>query len=266
MSEDYSQYLMNVKTVQSGAFRVLVEALKEILTDTNIVFDETGIKLMATDTSHSVLIHMKLNGDKFEHFHCPKRIVVGVNMNNMFKLIKTMGNNDILTMFIENKDPNRMGFKINNLEKQSQTIFRMNLLDINEDEINVPPAKFETELTFPSGDFQKLIRDMTNIGDTIEIKSSGSNLILGCNGDFADQETILSENKDGLSFSVKSKPENPIQGFFSLKYLLLFTKCTNLCNLLHIYIKNDYPLIIRYDVANLGQVKLCLSPNIESED
>jgi len=177
-----------------------------------------------------------------------------------------MGNNDILTMFIENKDPNRMGFKINNLEKQSQTIFRMNLLDINEDEINVPPAKFETELTFPSGDFQKLIRDMTNIGDTIEIKSSGSNLILGCNGDFADQETILSENKDGLSFSVKSKPENPIQGFFSLKYLLLFTKCTNLCNLLHIYIKNDYPLIIRYDVANLGQVKLCLSPNIESED
>ncbi len=266
MSEDYTQYLVNVKTVQSGAVRVLVEALKEILTDTNIVFDETGIKLMATDTSHSVLIHMKLHADKFEHFHCPKKTVIGVNMNNMFKLIKTMGNNDILTVFIEKKDPNRIGFKINNLDKQSQTVFRMNLLDINEDEINVPPAKFETELTLPSADFQKIVRDMTNIGETIEIKSSGSNLILGCEGDFANQETILSETQDGLSFSVKSKPENPIQGFFSLKYLLLFTKCTNLCNLLHIYIKNDYPLIIRYDVANLGHVKLCLSPNIESED
>jgi len=27
------------------------------------------------------------------------------------------------------------------------------------------------------------------------------------------------------------------------------------------YIKNDYPLIIKYDVANLGDIKLCLSPN-----
>ena len=40
-NNDNSKYLLNVKTVQSGAFRVLIEALKEILTDTNILFDET---------------------------------------------------------------------------------------------------------------------------------------------------------------------------------------------------------------------------------
>jgi proliferating cell nuclear antigen len=264
--EDYNEDIVNVKTVQSGAFRVLVEALKEILTDTNIIFDETGIKLIATDNSHTVLIHMKLDADKFEHFYCPKKTVIGLNMNNMFKLIKTMGNNDILTMSISKMEPNRISFKINNIEKQSQTIFKLNLLDIADEDITIPPAKFETELTLPSADFQKIVRDMTNIGEAIEIKSSGSNLILSCEGDFADQQTILSETKDGLAFSVKSKPEEPIQGIFSLKYLLLFTKCTNLCNLLHIYIKNDYPLIIRYDIANLGHIKLCLSPNVENED
>ena len=58
MSETDDKYLVNIKTVQSGAFRVLVEALKEILTDTNIIFDETGIKLIATDNSHIVLIHI----------------------------------------------------------------------------------------------------------------------------------------------------------------------------------------------------------------
>ena len=65
MSETDDKYLVNIKTVQSGAFRVLVEALKEILTDTNIIFDETGIKLIATDNSHIVLIHMKLNAENF---------------------------------------------------------------------------------------------------------------------------------------------------------------------------------------------------------
>jgi len=29
------------------------------------------------------------------------------------------------------------------------------------------------------------------------------------------------------------------------------------------YIKNDYPLVIKYDIANLGHIKLCLSPNTE---
>ena len=31
------------------------------------------------------------------------------------------------------------------------------------------------------------------------------------------------------------------------------------------YIKNDYPLVIRYDVANLGNIKLCLSPNVSTD-
>ena len=104
---------------------------------------------------------------------------------------------------------------------------------------------------------------MTNIGELIDIKSVGNNLMLNCEGDYATQETVLSETQDGLHFSLSSKPETPIQGTFSLKYLLLFTKCTNLCNLIHMYIKNDYPLIIKYDVANLGHIKMCLSPNID---
>ena len=136
-----------------------------------------------------------------------------------------------------------------------------------EEEITIPPAEFETELSLPSVDFQKLIRDMTNIADLVDIKSVGDNLIFNCDGDFATQETILKQIEDnsgntGLNFSVSASIDNPIQGIFSLKYLVLFTKCTNLCNLIHMYIKNDYPLIIKYNVANLGDIKLCLSPNV----
>ena len=101
--------------------------------------------------------------------------------------------------------------------------------------------------------------------ENIEIKSVETSLLLNCNGDFASQETILLETQEGLNFSKNSNSNEPIQGIFSLKYLCLFTKCTNLCNLLHIYIKNDYPLVIKYDIANLGHIKLCLSPNSETD-
>ena len=134
-------------------------------------------------------------------------------------------------------------------------------LDISEEEISIPPAEFESELSLPSSDFQKIIRDMINIGENIEIKSIGSQLILNCLGDFASQETILGETNNGLKFNQISPQELPIQGVYSLKYLVLFTKCTGLCNQINLYIKNDYPLVIRYAVASLGNIKLCLAPN-----
>lgn len=257
-----NQFLFNIQTVQASAFRILVESLKDILTDCNFIIDSSGIKLIATDNSRNVLIHMKLLSENFDYFYCGKKIVIGINMTNMFKLIKTMGNNDILTLFLENSNTNQLGIQINNKEKSLQTIYKLNLLDINDEDIVIPDATFETALSLPSSDFQKIVRDMMNIGDLIEIKSVGSELILNCQGDFACQETSLSETNNGLQFSQTSPAETPIQGIFSLKYLLLFTKCTNMCNQIHIHIKNDYPLVIVYSVANLGEIKLCLAPNV----
>ena len=259
---DGCNYIFNIQTVQASAFRVLIESLKDILTDCNFIIDESGIKLIATDNSHNVLIHMKLLSENFDYYKCSEKTILGINMTNMFKLIKTMGNSDILTLFLEKSNPNQLGIQINNKEKNLQTIYKLNLLDISDENIQIPDATFETALTLPSADFQKIIRDMINIGDLMEIKSAGSELILNCSGDFACQETSLSETNNGLQFSQMSAPEQPIQGIFSLKYLLLFTRCTNMCNQIHIYIKNDYPLVITYSVANLGDIKLCLAPNV----
>ena len=111
---------------------------------------------IATDSSHNVLIHMKLHAENFDFYECKEQCIIGVNMTNMYKLIKTMGNSDILTLFLENNNNNTLGIQINNKEKNSQTIYKLNLLDIANENIQIPPATFETELTLPSSDFQKM--------------------------------------------------------------------------------------------------------------
>lgn len=256
--------IIEIRTVQSSAIKILIEALKEILTDANLIFDENGIKLVAMDSTHTVLIHMKLEDNNFEYYHCLKKFNAGINMLNLYKLIKTMNNSDTLTIYINKNDTNKLGLKINNQEKNTFTIYKLNLLDIADEEIEIPPATFETELTLPSSDFQKLIRDMINIGETVEIQSVGNLLKFECNGDFASQITTLGETQNGLQYKNNLSPELTVQGVFSLKYLTLFTKCTNLCNHIQLYIKNDYPLIIQYTIASLGIIKLCLAPNTES--
>ena len=70
-------HIVDIKTVQSSAIKVLVEALKEILNDANLIIDDTGIKLIAMDSTHSVLVHMKLESTNFESYVCKKKIKCG---------------------------------------------------------------------------------------------------------------------------------------------------------------------------------------------
>lgn len=278
---------LELRTVQSSAFKILMEALKELLTDTCMKFDETGLKIVSTDTSHVVLVYLRLDASKFEYYHCPKPMSIGVNMLNLHKLIKTINNNDTLTLFVDSEDTNHLGIKIENNEKNTKTTYKLNLLEFDDPDMTAAPADFNTVMTLPSSDFQKICRDMHNLADVMEIKSVKNKLIFGCKGDFCSQETVLSDDESGgkgfytrstapppvsqpstigdesaseAGSTRNSRPDNDIiQGMFNIKNLVLFTKCTNLCNTVELYLKNDFPIIVRYAVASLGDVKLCLS-------
>jgi len=252
--------LFEIKTVQSSAFRTLVEALKEIIAEANIEFDPTGIKIVTVDETHTNLVYLKLNADKFEHYYCPVKYVLGVNMMYLFKLIKMLENNDNLTLYLPAKDPNKLGILMQNFDKQTSKNIYLKLFDTNVEDIQIPSLSFTSIIHMPSQDFQKICRDMNSLGDKVEITSSAGDLIFKCIGDFAEQETIIRESQGAMRVQKQQGSNEIVQGVFQIKNLFLFTKCTNLCASIEIYLKNDAPLIIQYAVANLGSVKLVLAP------
>jgi proliferating cell nuclear antigen len=253
--------LFEIKTVQSGAFRTLVEALKEILTEANLEFDSTGIKIIAVDETHTNLVYLRLHADRFENYYCPVKYVLGVNMMYLFKLIKTLENNDNLTLYLPEKNQNKLGIMMQNAEKQTTKNFFLKLFDTNIDDIQIPSLVFSSIIHMPSGDFQRICRDMNSLGEKVEITSSAGDLIFRCLGDFAEQEIIIRESQGSMRVQKYQGTQSEIvQGIFQLKHLFLFTKCTNLCPSIEIYLKNDAPIILRYTVANLGEIKLLCAP------
>lgn len=255
--------LFEIRTVQSSAFRTLIEGLKEILAEANLEFDLTGIRIIDVDETHTVLTYLRLNAEKFEYFYCPAKFILGINMMYLFKLIKTLSNNDSLTLFLPASNPNKLGIRAENAEKQTTNTWMMKLFDTNVENIEMPNIQFTNMITMPSSDFQKICRDFNALAEKLEITSSNSDLIFRCIGDFVDGETmILSENQSGVKVTKYSNSSTSeiVQGIFELKYLVMFTKCTNLCPTIEIYLKNDYPLVLRYMVANLGEVRLLLAP------
>jgi proliferating cell nuclear antigen len=234
------------------------------LTEANLEFDPQGIKVMAVDETHTVLVYLRLHSDRFETYFCPAKHVLGVNMIYLFKLIKTMGNNDNLTLYLPASNPNKLGIRMENSEKSTVTNYFLKLFDTDVEDIQIPNLNFTSIIHMPSVDLQKICRDMNALGEKldVEITSSGSDLIFKCMGDFAEQETIISErnNANMKVHKFGNGASEIVQGIFQLKHLVLFTKCTSLCPSIELYLKNDIPLILRYTVANLGEVKLVLAP------
>lgn len=264
MSENLPN-IMEIQTVQSGAFKVLIEALKELLTDTVLEVDTTGIRIVAMDVSHVVLVHLKLHAEKFESFKCDHPMQLGVNMLNLYKIIKTISNSDTLTLYVEDGDMNHLGIKVENSEKNSRTNYKLNLLDLDGSTITVQPSQFSTVITLMSSDVQKIFRDLNQVSELVEIKRIRNDLIFkSYKGDFCSQETVISEtivrdNPEADESVINEDQGEIIQGLFALKYLVMFTRCSSLSSSVDILLKNDFPVIFLYTVSSLGTLKLCLA-------
>lgn len=265
-----SKNILQIQTVQIAPFRTLMTALKDILLETNISFTPEGIKIINMDKSHTILAHLSLHAKNFEHYECSQpKIVIGVNMFHLFKLINTIDNDDTLTIYIEEDDytdgiVQYLGLKFENGDIKQQKIQKLRLIEPETDELEVPDVKFSSVLNLPSSDFQKIIRDLSCISDKIEIKSvataEGAELIFKCSGGFAQAEVRRAESDGSMEYIIKQDNSKIIQGEFSLKNLSYFIKCTNLCSSIEIYLENDLPLVVKYNVASLGEIKLCLAP------
>ena len=258
--------VLTIKTVQIAPFRTLMTALKDILLDTNITFSKDGMRIINMDKSHTILVYLFLKASNFEMYECKHdKIIIGVNMLHFFKLISSIDNDDTLTIFIEEDDYSHgiveeLGLKFENGDIKQCKTQKLRLIEPDKDRLDIPNVEFSSILNMPSGDFQKIIRDMANISDKIEIKSVGDELLFSSTGQFAKAEIRRTETAGSMEFIQKKNEHTIIQGEFSLKNLLYFIKCTNLCNQIEIYLENNLPLIVKYNVASLGEIRLCLSP------
>ena len=264
--------ILEVRTVQANVIKILSEALKDLLPDINLTFtkveevEENGTKVktggigaITMAMSNNVLLHLKLDASNFDYFECKRdKFVAGVNTSLLFKVMKTMNNNDTITFFVDDEDENKLGIKFENKQNNFISTKKINLFDIDDYEIEIPPTKFNTVINMPSPFFNKIIRDLNSLGEIVELKGINKKLIFSTVGETVGDEIELGESDNGVTI-VTEDPNLIFQGNYDLRYLSTFCKCTNLCANVDIFMKNDYPLVIRYFVASLGTIYLCLS-------
>jgi proliferating cell nuclear antigen len=256
--------ILLIKTVQITPFRVLVAALKDIVEEVNMVLTPAGLKIVNMDTSHSIVVHLELFAQNFELFICNKpKIIIGVNMPHFSKVLNSIDNGEILSLYINEDEYNdgiveNLTAQFDNKQKSQVKIQKLKLIELGCKEMEIPPVTFSSVINLPSTDFQKIVRDLNSMGaDVLEIRSLDNEIRFKSVCPYGSSETIRGESDEMV---IVKKHNKIIQGFYPVKHLNYFVKCTNLCNTIELYIENDIPIIIKYNVASLGELKLGLAP------
>jgi proliferating cell nuclear antigen len=293
--------ILELKTTQASAIKIVVDAVNSLLTDANFDFypyymddgkkdenyesdtdEETteehnttekpqeekkkrigGMILKEVNKTGKILVYMRLDADKFDvykyNYH-KKKLTLGIDIGNLLKCLKCMSHFDTMTWLVDDDDINKLVIILESAERKEKKTFKLNLMDIEEETYDITPIQFPYSITLPSQDFHKYCKDMAATTDKIEIKATSNKLFFSGKGGIGNIEFEVGETNGGLSIvSTTSNTNEIVQGLFELRFLLIFTKCTNLCNQVTLFLKNDYPIIVTYQIAALGEIKLVLS-------
>lgn len=262
--KDFSKFIFHLWTSKTQPIKYLTELLKDLLTDGNLECNADGIKLLSIDSGRTVLIHMKLFKDGFEDFKCEQPVILGINLEHFFRIIKNLENQDTLKLFVTKDNVNRIGIERFNKEENINNTIYQSLIDIPVTQRDIPSPTFNSVIIISSARFQKICREISQFSDKIEIMVVNNTLIFKGYNESASQEIQIKPTSNGMQFEANT-PDEIVQGVFKLKSLVQFSKCANLSNTLKIMIRNNYPIVISAEMPGLGFIRLCLAPEVEEE-
>lgn len=245
-------------TSKTKPIKDLFELLHDLINEGNLECTENGIRLINLNHSGSLLIHLKLLKTNFEKYQCNHPITLGLNMEEIFKIIKLVENNETLKLYVSNDDINRLSIERYNKEENIINTKSLALYDITSLQRNLPEIEFDNVIIMPAHRFQKICREFFQFSDKVEIMSHDNTLYFKTDGDRVKQSLSICETDDGITFEKKSGSDCIFRGVFPLKSLAKFSKCANLCTNISIHLKNDCPLIIECKMDDFGVIRLCM--------
>uniref|UniRef100_A0A4W5M338 Proliferating cell nuclear antigen n=1 Tax=Hucho hucho TaxID=62062 RepID=A0A4W5M338_9TELE len=139
-----------------------------------------------------------------------------INLTSMSKILMCAGNEDIITLRANDTAETLLMFETENQEKVSD--YEIKLMDLDEQEYNCV-------VKMPSGEFSRICRDLSQIGDAVMITCAKGGVQFSASGETLHNKTVNIEIKE------------PVR----------------------------YTKLVEYKIADIGHIKYYLAPKIDKD-
>merc|ERR1711874_699507 len=186
---------------------------------------DTGIQLQATDNSHVSLVSVSLRADGFDKFRCDRQLSMGMNLGSMSKILRCA--DAIITVKAQDQaDTVTFMFESPNQEKVSD--YEMKLMNLDQEHLGIPETDYSCIIKMPSGEFQRIVRDLSQFGESVVISCTKEGIKFSAAGDIGVGNIKLAQtaNVDKEEEAVTVEMQEPVTLTFACRYLNMFTKAS----------------------------------------
>merc|ERR1712134_201980 len=130
----------------------------------------------------------------------------------------------------------------------------------------IPEQHYKVVAKLPSGDFQKICKDLKEFGETMRINASKEGIKFSVQGDVGSGNVMLKPREsEKPEEKVMLTVHEPVTATFALRYLVNFAKAAHLCGVVELGLGPDAPRLVKYDLekADNGFMQFYLAPKID---
>lgn len=259
--------MFEARLVQGSLLKKVLEAVKDLLNEATWDCSSTGMSLQAMDSSHVSLVSLMLRSDGFDTFRCDRNLSMSINLGSMSKILKCAANDDAITVKAgDNADSVTFMFESPNGEKVSD--YEMKLMDLDTEHLGIPETDYSCVIKLPSAEFQRICRDLSQIGDSVIICCTKEGVKFSATGDLGTGNIKLAQtaNVDKEEEAVIIEMQEAVTLTFALRYLNFFAKATPLSPQVSLSMSPEVPLVVEYKIGDMGYIRYYLAPKIEDGD
>ena len=241
--------------------KILEIARKGNVADALLMFHEKKITTQSMDSSHVSMFNLHLDVSEVcnrYNFTSPSPISAGINVENYLKVMKMVKGkkNVTLCLSINLNKPDVMSFSA----KAEKNVFNfdLRLMDIDVEELQVPPYDDFAQISFPIKEVSDLINPIE--GDTMEIGVSPDEQNVLLYKAESDMGTLFGKITDG-EFS--GRPQKIVHKV-SMSYLKNYCGVPpDLAPKINFLFQEEFPLFIKYEFGENSRLDLFVAPKID---
>lgn len=253
--------------------KVIVEAVKDLVKETNWHFSPEGISMQSMDSSHVSLVYFVLkaesslfkdeNGDST--YRCFDSRTIGIKLDTLSKILSIARAEDSATLQYEAspQGPDVLNLIFSNATNERTQRCSMKLMEIEDPQLVVPDSDYDAIVSLPSALWDKELKALAKIGDTLSVRiENATRFVIGVSGFDADASIAFDLSK-GDSERVALHFNGPVAESYTLKYLILFSKASSFSPTVTLAISKNIPLSVEYSDRGYGTIRFYLAPKIE---
>jgi len=259
--------MFEARLISSGTLKKVLDSIKDLLNEATFDCSDSGIQLQAMDNSHVSLVSLSLRSDGFDKYRCDRNLSMGMNLGNLAKILKCANNNDTVTIKAQdNADTVTFMFESQNQEKVSD--YEMKLMNLDQEHLGIPETDYACIVRLPSTEFARICRDLAQFGESVVITCTKEGVRFSASGDAGSANIKLAQTSsvDKEDEAVTIEMQEAVTLTFACQYLNSFTKATPLSPQVCLSMSADVPLVVEYQIPELGHIRYYLAPKIEEDE